>query len=136
MTRATIAFGCLAVIALSSCAPPVERCEARVSSEYSQVSRLLAEVQGNLSRGYAWQNEIRDGGGFSFCAGGYNGDYGGWGWGGVGLGTCYGGTDVVRTRVPIDPAAEMRKRDALQKRLDALAAQGPAECAARYGQAQ
>ncbi|MFG6084227.1 hypothetical protein ACEUZ9_000476 [Paracoccus litorisediminis] len=136
MSRASVAFASLAFIGLSSCAPPVEQCEARVSSEAKQISRLIADVQANISRGYAWENEISDGGGFSFCAGSYGGDYDGWGWGGVGLGysTCYGGSDVVRTRVPIDPAAEIRKRDALQKRLDTLSAQGAAACAAKYGE--
>lgn len=136
MNRATAALGYFALIGLTSCGAPEERCEARVSSEYRQVSRLLAEVQANISRGYAWENEIRDGGDFSFCAGGYGGGYDGWGWGGVGYGTCYGGTDVVRKRVAIDPATEMRKRDALQQRLKALSTQGPEACAARYGQAQ
>lgn len=134
MSRATVAVGCLAMICLSSCGTPQERCEDAVSAEYKQVSRLLAEVQANISRGYAWENEVRDGGGFSFCAGGFDGD--GWGWGGVGLGTCYGDTNVVRKRVPIDPTAEMRKRDALQERLEALSTRGADACAASDRQAE
>lgn len=133
MIRVTTAVGCFAMICLSSCGTPQERCERAVSAEYTQVSRLLAEVQANIARGYAWENEVSDGVGLSLCAGGFDG--GGWGWGGVGFGTCYGDTNVVRKRVPIDPAAEMRKRDALQARLEVLSTRGTAACIASPGQA-
>lgn len=129
MKSSALAF--IALTALVSCGTPQQQCDSRVSSEYKQVQRLLAEVNQNISRGYAWESGVASSGGsFSFCAGGYRGGYRGVG---LGLGSCYGGSDVVRKRVAIDPAAELRKRDALQKRLASLD-RGHAACAVRYGQ--
>ncbi|SMO80583.1 hypothetical protein [Paracoccus laeviglucosivorans] len=128
MKPVSIAIACFGLFGLAACGTPAERCQASVSSEERAVTRLLGEVNENLARGYAWENEVRGGTGFSFCAGGYRS-----GRVGLGYGSCYGGPDTVRTRVPIDPAAELRKRDALQKRLAGLQAGGQAACIARYG---
>lgn len=125
-----LAISCLGLAGLAACGTPQQQCEARVASEYREVSRLLDEVNQNIARGYAWERQLRGGTGLSLCAGGYGRGRFGWGYG-----TCYGGPDTVRTRVPIDPAAEQRKRDALQKRLISLGHGGNAACAARYGQA-
>lgn len=130
MNRITLTIGCAALSALTACAPPPERCEAQVAAEQRNVSRLLQEVEANLARGYAWESAPRADTGLRFCAGGFRG---GWGRVGLGVSSCYGGAETVRQRVPIDPAAEMRKRAALQKRLAALSAQGVPQCLAREG---
>ncbi len=124
------------VVTLSACGTPQERCIRRETREYRAVSELLAETEANLARGYAWrEREYVD----------YQMDY------------CYrpvrrrdGRYDRIgyfcdrpvieteRYRVPIDPAAEERKRDYLAERLKAL--RGSAEtrvqaCKAAYPEA-
>ncbi|MTH79021.1 hypothetical protein [Paracoccus aestuariivivens] len=130
MNRIALVSVCSALIGLTACGTPEQRCQGQVTAEYRNVSRLLQEVEDNIARGYAWENEPVRNSGISFCAGGYGGRYYG---AGFGYGGCYGGTDVVRKRVPIDPASEARKRDALQQRLNTLSTQGNATCATRYG---
>lgn len=132
MNRITLAITCAALFGLASCGTPAERCETRVSAEQRNVARLLQEVETNIARGYAWEDSAANATGFRFCAGGFRGGHGRLG---LGYSSCYGGPDTMRKRVAIDPAAEMRKRDALQKRLAALSSQGAAQCAARYGAA-
>lgn len=103
---------------VAACGTPQERCISQNTSEYRTVSRLLAEVEGNLARGYAWEERqvvrdrltqcrtyVRDGKGRAVAI--YEPcwrDY----------------VDVERYRVPIDPASEQRKRDNLAARKDAL----------------
>lgn len=132
MTRITLALACAALAGLASCGTPAERCEARVEAEQRHVSRLLEEVEANIARGYAWEDTVVNETGFRFCAGGFRGGYNRLG---LGYSGCYGGPDTVRKRVPIDPAAEMRKRDALQQRLAALTSDAPSQCVARPGAA-
>ncbi|ABL72677.1 hypothetical protein SAMN04244581_03881 [Paracoccus denitrificans] len=132
MNRVTLAIICVALFGLASCGTPAEQCEARVAAEQRNVSRLLQEVEANIARGYAWESTVNDTG-FRLCAGGFRGGYGRLG---LGYSSCYGGPDTARQRVAIDPAAEMRKRDALQKRLAALSSQGVPQCIARYGAAR
>ncbi|AXC50696.1 hypothetical protein DRW48_14295 [Paracoccus suum] len=106
------------VAALGACGTPKEQCVSRNTQEYRTLARLLAEVEGNLARGYAWDErpvtttewrECRD------VVRGRDGrpvviprpclrDV----------------TEMERFRVPIDPAAEARKAAGLRKRLDAL----------------
>ena len=103
---------------LAACGTPQERCISQNTSEYRTVSRLLAEVEGNLARGYAWEERqvvrdrltqcrtyVRDSKGRAVVA--YEPcwrDY----------------VDTERYRVPIDPAAEQRKRDNLAARAAVL----------------
>lgn len=132
MSRIPLALTCAAMLGLAACGTPTERCEANVTAEQRNVARLLQDVEENIARGYAWEYATTDDTGFRFCAGGFRGGYGRVG---LGYSSCYGGPQTTRKRVPIDPAAEMRKRDALQQRLAALSAQGPSQCAARYAAA-
>lgn len=132
MNRVTLAITCVAMFGLASCGTPIEHCEERVAAERRNVSRLLQEVEANIARGYAWESTVNDTS-FRLCAGGFRGGYGRLG---LGYSSCYGGPDTVRKRVAIDPAAEMRKRDALQKRLAALSSQGVTQCVAREGAAK
>ncbi|WP_405405369.1 hypothetical protein [Paracoccus sp. Ld10] len=119
MRRNTALALCLApVLALGACATPQERCISRNTSEYRTVSGLLAEVEGNLSRGYAWDERQVVRSRFAQCervTRDHEGNrhittYGCW--------RDY--VDVERFRVPIDPSAETRKRDGLAERQAAL----------------
>ena len=122
---------------LAACGTPQEQCISRNTSEYRAVSSLLAQVEGNLARGYAWgEREItrehltqcrdyvrdRDGNVRQI------------------LTPCYRSyTDTQQFRVPIDPAAETRKRDNLAKRRDSLARSAQAAvsaCRAAYPEGQ
>ncbi len=120
-------------LALMSCATPQERCIARSTSEYRTVSRLLAEVEGNLQRGYAWEerqvvrefltqcrDHVRD------AKGNIEVIYR----------PCYRDhLETERYRVPIDPVAETRKRDNLAARKAQLSRQAAAAveaCKAAY----
>lgn len=137
MRRNTTLALCLApVLALAACGTPQERCISRNTSEFRTVSSLLADVEGNIARGYAWeerqvtrtrfeqcQTVTRDREGRAVIT-----THGCW-------------RDVVeseRYRVPIDPAAEARKRDGLIARRDALsrgAEAAVAACRAAYPEA-
>lgn len=118
MTR-NIVLSLLPVLMLAACGTPQERCISRNTSEYRTVSSLLAEVEGNLARGYAWQERQTTRVEWDDCpvvVRGKDGERR------VAYRTC--ARDVVDTeryRVPIDPAAETRKRDNLQARKTALA---------------
>lgn len=104
---------------LAACGTPQEQCISRNTSEYRAVSRLLADVEGNLARGYEWRERQvlrsrftqchsvrrdRDGNAVTTTYGCWR-DY----------------MDSERYRVPIDPAAESRKRDNLAARRASLA---------------
>ncbi|SNR50472.1 hypothetical protein EYF88_10425 [Paracoccus sediminis] len=119
MTRNTALAATLALpLLVAACGTPQERCISRNTSEYRTVSGLLAEVEGNLARGYAWEERqvvrdrltqcrtyLRDEDGRAVVA--YEPcwrDY----------------VDTERYRVPIDPAAEQRKRDNLAARQAVL----------------
>lgn len=114
----TLAALVLVPLLLTACGTPQERCIARHTREYRNVSNLLAEVESNLARGYAWEEEqvVRER-----------------------LTTCRhilrdkeGNVEILhrpcwrdkvetrRYRVPVDPVAEERKRDGLAKRLSEL----------------
>jgi ribulose bisphosphate carboxylase small subunit len=105
---------------LAACGTPQEQCINRSTRELRTLERLLAEVEGNLARGYAWEEYEVVRTRWEVC--GYSEqtrsdgtvvrhprmcleDY----------------TDTLRRRVPIDPAAEQRKRDGLiAKRAQAV----------------
>lgn len=119
---------------LAACGTPQEQCINRSTREYRAVSDLLAEVEGNLARGYAWEEYAVTRTRWEVC--GYQTvtrkdgtvvqrprmcleDY----------------TDTLRRRAAIDPLAEERKRDALVQRKNALARQAQADiatCKATY----
>ncbi|QDA37030.1 hypothetical protein E4191_23075 (plasmid) [Paracoccus liaowanqingii] len=119
----------VALSGLVSCGTPAERCDTRILEERRNVLQLLDEVEANIARGYAWENTTRNNSGFSFCAGGTRRGHGQLG---LGYSTCYGGPTTVRERVPIDPVAEERKRDALQTRLSGLALSRTPQCVASF----
>ena len=117
MTR-NILLALTSVVIVASCGTPQERCITRNTKEYRTISNLLAEVEGNLARGYAWDERtvsrtewddcpyvIRDKNGNSRI---------------VNRSCMREVSDTERYRVPIDPAAETRKRDNLAARKKAL----------------
>ncbi len=118
MTR-NIMLGLLPVLIVAACGTPQERCIGRNTSEYRTVARLVAEVEGNLARGYAWEERevmrsVWDDCPYSFRDKDGNRR--------IGYRPCLRDVvDTERYRVPIDPAAETRKRDNLVARKAALA---------------
>ena len=117
MTR-NILLALGATLIVASCGTPQERCISRNTREYRTISSLLAEVEGNLARGYAWEERTVTRMEWDDCGYVYR----------DGNGTRRFGTrscmrnvaDTERYRVPIDPAAETRKRDNLIARKKAL----------------
>lgn len=132
MTR-NIVLGLLPVLIVAACGTPQERCISRNTSEYRTVSNLLAEVEGNLARGYAWEERQITRTEWDDCPVAVRGKDGERR---IVYRTC--ARDVVDTeryRVPIDPAAETRKRDNLAERKTALsrsAASAVDACKAAY----
>ncbi|SDE51500.1 hypothetical protein SAMN05421538_107120 [Paracoccus isoporae] len=129
--RLTLALLPLAILA--GCGTPQERCIRGNTREYRALSRLLAETEANLARGYAWQERdvvrtriticqrpVRDKDGeIRYVSESCWRDY----------------VDTERYRVPIDPAAERRVRDNLAAKLEvqeARARQVVSQCRAAY----
>lgn len=114
-----LALGLLPVMILAACGTPQERCISKNTNEYRSVSRLLAEVEGNIARGYAWEERQVVRTEFDSCPYVYRGDDGERR---VIYRSCLRDRlDTERYRVAIDPAAETRKRDNLAARKAALA---------------
>lgn len=126
--RRNIMLTLLPVLALAACGTPQEQCISRNTSEYRTVSRLLAEVEGNLVRGYAWEERqvtrtewndcravLRDKEGNPIM---------------VSRPCLRDVVDTERYRVPIDPQSETRKRDGLRERQIVLGKQANAVVAA------
>ncbi|PYF09498.1 hypothetical protein C8J30_10872 [Rhodobacter viridis] len=114
--RKLIVFG---VLALAACGTPQEQCINRETREIRHLQRLLEEVQGNLDRGYAYEE--------------YEVPMTRWEQCGSDVITRPNGTviqkprmcledyTVTRTReVPIDPQSERRKRDGLRAKIKSL----------------
>lgn len=119
----------LSLLALAACGTPQERCINRASAESRNLQALLAEVDGNLARGYAYETYEVPVASWDMC--GYDtfrrrdGAM-------VSRPHMCLDTDTVTARrpVPIDPQSEKRKRDALIARLNALRPQLDANLAA------
>lgn len=107
-------------LALAACGTPQERCISRNTTEFRTVNSLLAEVEGNLSRGYAWDERQVVRSRLAQCQTVTTDREG------KPVITTYGcwrdELETERFRVPIDPTAEARKRDGLVARRNALAA--------------
>jgi hypothetical protein len=121
-----------AVSALAACGTPQEQCIRAATRELGTLDRLIAEVEGNLRRGYAYETreitrtqwviceyvpnpENPDRPSPRYCLDDV--------------------TDTVRITVAIDPAAERRKLDGLKaKRAERsrAAASEVARCRATY----
>ena len=127
MTR-KLALPALLLLALSACGTPQERCINRNTAELRTVSSLLAEVEGNLARGYAWEERVTTRSVFTTCNRVVRDKEGNRR---IIADTCWRDvTDTQRFRVPIDPAAETRKAEALRARQAELAPHARAVIAA------
>lgn len=118
MTRNLVLF-LLCAAGLGACGTPQERCISRNTDELRTVSLLLAEVEGNLARGYAWDERlvthtewdecervVRDSDGKIITL----------------TRPCLRDvTETERFRVPIDPVTEERKRANLAAKKKLLA---------------
>lgn len=107
-------------LALAACGTPQERCISRNTTEFRTVNSLLAEVEGNLARGYAWDERQVVRSRLAQCQTVTTDREG------KPVITTYGcwrdELETERFRVPIDPVAEARKRDGLVARRNALSA--------------
>ncbi|WP_347266472.1 hypothetical protein [Paracoccus sp. (in: a-proteobacteria)] len=118
MTR-NIPLALSVLVLLAACGTPQEQCISRNTREFRTISALLAEVEGNLARGYAWQERTVMRTEFDDCPRVVTGK------GGkrdIVYRTCRREVaDTERYRAPIDPVSEARKRDNLAARKAALA---------------
>lgn len=121
------------IAALAACGTPQEQCIRKNTKELRVVSDLLAEVEGNLARGYAWQERsvtrtewvtcrdvVPDKDGEPIV---------------VTRACLRDISDTEHYRVAIDPAPETRKRDNLaaqKKRLEKQAAAAISACKKAY----
>ena len=48
------------LLSLAACGTPQQRCVAGVSHDMTVLDRLIAETQGNVTRGYAYKNNVID----------------------------------------------------------------------------
>ena len=118
-----------ALLVLAACGTPQEQCINRATRETRTLQSLLAETEGNLARGYAWEEYEVPTTRWEVC--GYD--------------TytrrdgrviqkprmCLEDDTITRRRqVVIDPVTETRKRDNLRAKIRALAPQMNAEIAA------
>lgn len=122
-------FPILLLLAVAACGTPQERCIGRSTAEVRRLQSLLAEVDGNIARGYAYQEYDVAVPSWQFC--GYDTFPGRDGRVVSRARMCLGDDYVSQQRsVPIDPLAEERKRDALVARIKALSPQMNANIAA------
>ena len=121
-------FACLLpLLMLAACGTPQQQCIAQNTREYRVVGNLLAEVEGNLARGYAWQERTVTRTEWDDCPYRLRDKEGNRR---IGYRPCLRDvSDTERYRVPIDPAAEQRKADNLRARKAAL--QGRADAAVK-----
>ena len=119
-TRSLCAAPLALALLLTACGTPQEQCINRSTRELRSVQNLLGEVEGNLSRGYAWEEYEETVTHWTTCGGGTTVDKDGKV---VALPShpCLDDYTVTRRRqVAIDPAAETRKRDGLRAKLSEL----------------
>lgn len=117
MTR-NILLALMPVLLVAACGTPQEQCIRRNTQEYRTIANLLAEVEGNLARGYAWQERSVTRTTWESCPYAVRGKDGN---ARILYRSCMREVaDTERFRVPIDPAAETRKRDNLAARKTAL----------------
>jgi hypothetical protein len=119
-TRSLYAAPVLLALLLSACGTPQEQCINRSTRELRSVQKLLGEVEGNLARGYAWEEYEETITRWTTCGGGSVTQKDGTV---IALPSqpCLDDYTVTRRRqVAIDPAAETRKRDGLRAKLTEL----------------
>ena len=100
---------------LAACGTPQENCIRGNTREYRALSRLLAETEANLARGYAWKEREVMRTELGFCRRPMRDRHGDIVY--VESSCWRDVVDTERYRVPIDPAAERRSRDYLAEKL-------------------
>ncbi len=93
------------LLSLAACGTPQEQCIRRSTVELRKVERLIAETQGNLARGYAYEEDTITTHQWVACIAPGSGVAGR----PVRTTMCFEPeTRTIRREVPIDPAAEER----------------------------
>jgi len=138
MPRITRLLPLALALSLLACATPQEQCIYEATRELHTVESLLAEVEANIARGYAWEEYQQTTPQWVQCM--------------VPVPPPPGVvpppppqmmsslclrdvTETLRRQVPIDPAAEARKRDGLRAKraeLNRAATTRIAQCRALY----
>lgn len=112
----------LLLLGLAACGTPQERCINRSTAEVRRLQSLVAEVDGNLARGYGYEEYDVPISRWETC--GYDTFQGKDGRVFSRARMCMVDDYVTSRRaIPIDPQAEQRKRDALTARIKALVPQ-------------
>ncbi len=105
------------VVTLASCGTPQEQCIRNSTGELRKVERLIAETQGNLARGYAYERDTITTHRWVGCIAPGSGVAGH----PVRTTMCFEPeTQIIQREVPIDPAAEQRVLDNLTAKRKAL----------------
>jgi hypothetical protein len=84
-----------ALLVLTACATPQQRCESRAVQDLRVLDGLIAETQATIQRGYAFQTVQNTRPTATFCWGGSYGDD----WG-AGYGLCWG-NNTYTSREPV-----------------------------------
>ncbi len=118
MIRATLIA---AVLCLTACATPKERCLLQAQPDLTEIDALIAETEANLDRGYALEQGPISTVGVAFCTGST-------------ARICIGGqSDIAGRPIAVDPDAEARKLKNLRERrveLQTRAADAMSACSA------
>lgn len=123
MRRIKRMAGLGALMALTACGTPQQQCIANATAEVRKLDRMIAEVSGNLGRGYAIEEQTIVTHDWAPCGfGGYRGMRGpGWRGAPPDMDMCLEpDQEVIRRNVPIDPAVQSRMLQNLQARRAAL----------------
>ncbi|MGB3147791.1 MAG: hypothetical protein WBA91_08550 [Paracoccaceae bacterium] len=118
----------LSLLLVAGCGTPQEQCRRNATTELNKLNRLIAETEGNLSRGFAYEERRVTSFHWVGCVGGAGGH--------TGASLCLDPfDDTVRREVAIDPAVEQRKLANLKAKHAAItrqAAEAVAQCKATY----
>ncbi|HEY0275094.1 MAG TPA: hypothetical protein VGC31_03360 [Paenirhodobacter sp.] len=124
----------LSLTVLTACGTPQDRCIGRSTREVRDLIALRDEVDGNLARGFAWEEYDVPMTSWEVC--GYDTFHGRDGRVVSRPRMCLQDDYITRRRqVPIDPQAEARKRDGLAAKIQALTPETNAKinaCRAAY----
>lgn len=124
MRRTAHLFPLALLLALAACGTPQERCIWQATQELGVVEELLAEVEGNLARGYAWEDYQETTLQWVRCTKPAPPPLP------PQQSLCFEPVTVtLQRRVAIDPIAEARKRDGLLAKRNELRRRAEAEIA-------
>lgn len=118
-TRVMVALG--AILALTACGTPQQQCISNATAETRKLDRMIAEISGNLARGYAVEEQTIVTHDWAPC--GFAGPRRPmWRPGPGDMDMCLEpDQEVIRRDVPIDPAVQSRMLASLKARRAALA---------------